>query len=189
MKKVSEKPFPLETKHFYIAPEDEGNLFESEWKITLKDGNKDQVGTIHFEDGMFHDDVKMNVDLEHAYEKTKIISEIFFSMARFVFRFKNIREISTVCRHEDDHRVRGLEKAGYVYRQNKDGCDYYSMKKQKTSWTGLYVFIGLIAGFIIGITLSNLWMGTVIGLLVGTIIGILLDKKEQSREIDDAKAQ
>ena len=176
---MAENIFPLVTTHFNITPEDIEKLFDSEWKVTLKEGSDDKVGSIRFEEGMFQDNMKMTVDLEPAYEKTKIISEIYYSMAAFAFRFKNIREISTECRHENDHRVKGLEKAGYVYRENKDGSDFYSIKKQKTSWTGFYIFVGLIAGFIMGITFSNLWMGTLAGVLIGALIGVLLDGKEK----------
>ena len=53
------------------------------------------------------------------------------------------------------------------------------MKKQKTSWTGFYIFIGMVAGFIIGLTISNLWMGTIGGVLIGAVMGYLMDKKEE----------
>ncbi len=174
-----ENLFPIITKHFKLQPSDEKSIWDTDWNISLVDNDAASVGTINFEDGVFHGEVKMNAALEPEYDKTKYVEELFYSMARFVFMFKDIREISTVCRHENENRVRGLEKAGYVLRQFKDGDDYYSMKKQKTSWTGFYVFIGLIAGFIIGLTISNLWMGTLGGVLIGTIIGYLMDKREK----------
>ncbi|MBQ6589339.1 MAG: hypothetical protein IJI01_11740 [Butyrivibrio sp.] len=179
---MGESLFPLVTKHFLISPGNEKNVLEDEWSVSLNNGDQTKVGSIHFEDGVLHGEVRMAADLNPEYEKSKYIQELFYSMARFVFQFKEIREISTHCRHENDHRVRGLEKAGYVYRENKDGSDYYSMKKQKTSWTGLYVMIGLIAGFVIGLTISNLFMGTIIGVLSGAIIGYLLDKREADNE-------
>ncbi len=174
-----ENLFPIITKHFKLQPSDEKSIWDTDWNISLVDNDAASVGTINFEDGVFHGEVKMNAALEPEYDKTKYVEELFYSMARFVFMFKDIREISTVCRHENENRVRGLEKAGYVLREFKDGDDYYSMKKQKTSWTGFYVFIGLIAGFIIGLTISNLWMGTLGGVLIGTIIGYLMDKREK----------
>ena len=179
---MAESFFPLETRHFIITPGNEKNVLEEEWSVSLNDGDKIKVGSIHFENGILNGEVQMAVELEKEYEKSKYVQELFYSMARFVFQSDNIREISTQCRHENDQRVRGLEKAGYVFRQFKDGIDYYSMKKQKTSWTGLYIFIGLISGFIIGLTISNLFMGTIIGVLSGAIIGILLDKRETSNQ-------
>ena len=177
---MNEIIFPLVTKHFSLVPGDEKRIWEEDWSINLAGDDQTNIGHIHFEDGIYHGEVKISVDMNPEYDKTGYVQEIFYSMARFVFLFKDIREISTVCRHENDHRVRGLEKAGYVLREFKDGSDYYSMKKQKTSWTGLYVIIGMIAGFLIGLLISNLWAGTIGGVLIGTIIGYLLDKKEQS---------
>lgn len=178
---MTENLFPLITKHFKLQPSDEKRIWDQEWNISLVDNESLSVGKINFEDGVFNGEVKIKAELDPEYEKTNYEEELFYSMARFVFMFKDIREISTVCRHENEHRVRGLEKAGYVHRQFKDGDDYYSMKKQKTSWTGFYVFVGLIAGFIIGLTISNLWMGTIGGVLIGTVIGYLMDKRENDK--------
>lgn len=171
--------FPLETRHFTIKPKDEDNLWREDWSICLKNGDDREIGTLRFEEASFHGEVHFSSDLDPAYDKEYYSAEIFYAMARFAFRYRNIREISTVCRQVNEHRVKGLEKAGYVRRQSKDGDVYYSMKKQKTSWTGLYIFVGMIAGFLIGITVSNLWTGTCAGLLIGIIIGILMDKREQ----------
>lgn len=180
-----ENLFPLMTKHLMIKPIDNKRLWDEEWIISLRAENTDEskdIGKLHFEEAGLNGEVKMFVDLESAYDKEKFIKEIFYSMAVFVFRYADMREISTVCRHENDHRVRGLEKAGFVLRSFKDGNDYYSMKKQKSSWTGFYVIIGLIAGFVIGITISNLWVGTIAGVIIGVIFGYLLDKKDGGME-------
>jgi uncharacterized membrane-anchored protein YhcB (DUF1043 family) len=56
------------------------------------------------------------------------------------------------------------------------------MKKQKTAWTGVYVFVGLVAGFMIGIVISNLWVGTIAGIVIGIVIGYLMDKKEKRED-------
>lgn len=175
---MGEVVFPLETKHFNIEPKDVERLWDGEWSISLNDDAKTNAGSLFFENGIFNGEVKMTADLTPEYDKSGYVKEIYYSMANFLFQFKDIREISTVCRHENDHRVRGLEKAGYVYRENKDGSDYYSIKKQKTAWTGFYVIIGFVAGFMIGIVLSNLWLGTIAGVLIGATMGYLMDKKE-----------
>ena len=181
---MGELSFPLETKHFYIEPKDHDNLWREEWSICLKTEDRKQVGTLRFEEASFHDEVYFSADLDKEYDRATFGVEIFYAMSRFAFRFKNIREISTVCRHDNEHRIRSLEKAGYVWRKSQDGDVYYSMKKQKTSWTGLYVIIDMIAGFIMGITISNLWVGTVAGVLIGTIIGVLMDKREKKEIIE-----
>ncbi len=180
---MGEKLFPLATKHFLIQPQNVEKLWEEEWSVSLKDDAQKTVGRFHFEEAGLHGEVKLFMDIEPAYQKQGFGAEIYSAVARFVFMFQELREISTSCRHENDNLVRSLEKAGYVRRETRDGSDFYSIKKQKTSWTGLYIMIGLIAGFIIGITISNLWMGTISGIIIGTIIGYLLDKKEEKDPI------
>lgn len=181
---MGEINFPLETTHFFIEPKDPGNLWREEWNILLKKEDRKQVGTLRFEEASFHDEVYFSADLDKEYDRAPFGVEIFYAMSRFAFRFKNIREISTVCRHDNDNRIRSLEKAGYVWRRSQDGDVYYSMKKQKTSWTGLYAIIGMISGFIMGITISNLWVGTIAGVLIGTVIGVLMDKNAKKESIE-----
>ncbi|SDB61457.1 GNAT family N-acetyltransferase [Butyrivibrio sp. INlla16] len=175
---MKENVLPLDTGHFIIQPQNMENLWDEEWDVCLKSGEKKKIGSLSFENTNVHGEIHFSVSFDETY-KGGHISEIFYAVASFVFKSEKVKEICTVCRHENENLVRGLEKAGYVLREFKDGNDYYSMKKQKTSWTGLYVMIGMIAGFIIGITLSNLWMGTISGVVIGTVIGFLMDKREQ----------
>lgn len=184
---MSEIVFPLVTKHFFISPKNEKNLWGEEWSICFKDGDKENIGSLHFEEAGFHGSVKMFVELDPPFVEERNISEVYYAMSRFIFRFREMREICTFCRHEDDKSVRGLEKAGYVLREFKDGNDYYSITKQKTAWTGAYVIIGMVAGFFIGIMISNLWAGTIAGVLIGTVIGYLMDKREK-KDVIESKA-
>ena len=175
---MSNSLFPLETKHFFIRPQSEEKPLEEGWSVCLKDGEKREIGSISFEDAVLHGELQISVTLDPEYNKADYNREIFFAMSNFAFQSQEVREISTQCRYEEENLVRGLEKAGYVRRETVDGIHHYSIKKQKTSWTGAYIFVGLIAGFIIGITVSNLWMGTLIGVVTGAIIGILMDKRD-----------
>ena len=173
---MEEKLFPIETRHFFIKPGNEEKLWGEEWTVSLKKGEQESVGGLHFAGPVTHGEVEIGVDLDSSYKKSGYYAEIFYSMARFVFKFRDISEIRSICRHEDDHLVRGLEKADYVRRETKDGYDYYSMKKQKSAWTGFYIFIGLIAGFMMGIVFSNLKLGVIAGVAIGVLIGYLMDK-------------
>ena len=174
---MTEGLFPIKTKNFSVMPGNMDKPMEDDWVITRKNGAENEIGRIRFNDAIFNGEVQINLDLDSSYNKAKYYEELYFAMARFVFRLKDIKEISTVCRHENDHIVRGLEKAGYVRRENKDGNDHYSMKKQKTSWTGFYIIIGMICGFMLGIIISNLWLGTISSVVIGAVIGFLMDKR------------
>ncbi len=176
---MGENLFPLVSRHFKIMPEDSKNLLEKKWNITLLEDETAVVGSFSMELGTLNDELVVALDLTSEYDKAKYIEELYVSIARFAFSYMEMKEVSTSCRHENEHRVKGLEKAGYVRRETVDACDHYSIKKQKTSWTGIYVIVGLISGFMMGLAISNLWIGTIGGVLIGFILGYLMENKEK----------
>ncbi|MCR5092878.1 MAG: GNAT family N-acetyltransferase [Lachnospiraceae bacterium] len=168
--------FPLVTDHLLIRPTDEKRIWTEEWTISLKDRPEEPIGTLTFAGERVAGEMPIRVELKPEYRDQDYGSEVFYFMSRFVFRFRDLREITAVCEHENDLCVHALDKAGYVFREHNDGRDYYSMKKSKTAWTGLYVFIGFIAGLAMGVVFSNLWVGLLTGVIAGTIFGYVLDK-------------
>ncbi len=176
---MAENIYSIETRHFVIEPADNDDSGLKKWDVRLKKEEK-SVGSVSFVNPIVHEEVQISVQLDKDYEKAGHYEEIYFSMASLIFQSFEVREIYAVCRHEDDKYVRGLERAGYILRQNKDGSDYFSIKKHKTVWTGAYLFIGLIAGFLMGIVLSNLWLGTIAGIVIGLVIGHIMDRNENS---------
>ena len=176
---MSEKLFPLETKHFTILPQNQKDIWGTKWDVCLKSGNHQMVGELKFAGELTNSEAKFCVKLENEYDKERYYAEIFFMMAKSLFRFTDVREVYTECRYEEEHLLKGIEKGGFVYRQTIDGIRVYSMKRQKTVWTGVYIFLGLIAGFLMGLVVSNLWLGTISGVAIGVIIGILMDKREE----------
>ena len=176
---MSRLRFPLVTDRLTLTPEDEKNIWTSGWDVRLKEKGKDAgtIGSFRFIGAKEDGEIGISVELLPEYRDQGYGSEIFFFMAEFVFRFRNMREITASCPHENNRCIRALDKAGYVYRENRRGTDYYSKKRPKTAWTGLYVVVGVSAGFLLGIVVSNLLMGTAIGVIVGVIVGFLLDKK------------
>ncbi|MBR5117008.1 MAG: GNAT family N-acetyltransferase [Lachnospiraceae bacterium] len=171
--------FPLVTDHLILQPDNEEKIWSEPWSVRLKGGSQETIGMLSMAGAQIAGEVPIRVELEPAYRDQGYGREIFYFMAKFVFRFRNLKEISAVCEHENDRCVHALEKAGYVLREHKSGLDYYSMKKPKTAWTGLYLSVGVCAGLILGITFSNLWAGIVTGVLAGITLGILLDRREK----------
>ena len=174
---MADKLLPVVTRHFCMEPLNVDKFWEEEWSVTLKEDSGKNVGRFHFEDAGLDGELTLFVDIEPAYQKPGLGAEIYSAIAEFVFKFPELKVVRTSCRHENDDLVHSLEKAGYVRRKNENGSDFYSISKQKTAWAGLYMIIGLIAGFIIGITISNLWVGTFSGVVIGSLIGYVLDKK------------
>ena len=101
---MSNNVFPLETKHFFIRPENEKMPLEAEWSICLKDGEQ-KIGSISFEDAVLHGELQISVNLDPEYNKADYNREIFFAMSNFAFQSHEVREISTKCRYEEENRV------------------------------------------------------------------------------------
>ncbi len=170
--------FPLVSDHFTIRPVNENDIWNEKWTVCLKDGNKDEIGTLSFEGGMVAGEIPLSIELKPEYRDKGYGTELFRFMARYAFRYRFIREVKAVCSMDNELCVRALEKADYVFRERVGRTYYYSIKKEKPVWTGVYLVVGLIAGMIIGIVFSNLWAGTVFGVVVGLIMGFLLDKRD-----------
>ncbi|MBR6380769.1 MAG: GNAT family N-acetyltransferase [Lachnospiraceae bacterium] len=171
--------FPLLTEHLSLQPENEDNLWNAAWTISLRDEEETRIGTFSFEGDKMAGEVPVRVELEQDYRNLGYGTEVFAFMARWAFRFRNIREVNAVCDHENDRCVHALEKAGYVCRENKGGKDYYSVKRQKSAWAGLYIMVGFCAGFLIGLSIANLWVGTAIGVIAGGLVGVILDVNDK----------
>ena len=176
-RKMGRLRFPLRTDHLTLQPENEEKIWEEPWAVRLTESGE-PIGTLTVGSAGIAGEVTIHAELEPAYQNRGYGREIFYFLAKFVFRFRDLKEISAVCEHENDRCVHALERAGYVLREHKDGKDHYSMKKPKTAWTGLYLGIGVCAGLTLGIVLSNLWAGIVTGVLAGIVVGFLLDRRE-----------
>ncbi len=175
---MNKQKVPLISDHLIFHPENEDGSWNEKWKISIKGKENEAIGVARFEGAKLSSELSVYVELSPEYRNMGYGAEIFYSLAQYAFRFHSLREICAVCDHHNDKCVHALEKAGYVYRGCTDGMDYYSMKRQKTAWMGLYVPIGFIAGLIMGIVVSNLWAGTITGILTGSLLGFFLDKKE-----------
>ncbi|MCR4762658.1 MAG: GNAT family N-acetyltransferase [Lachnospiraceae bacterium] len=176
--------FPLVSDHLLFRPEKEEDLWNGSWIVQQRDGTRDTIGSMRIGGSKVPGEVIICVDLAPEYRNRGYGAEIFYFMAKFVFRFRDLREICAVCEHENDRCVHALEKAGYVFREHKDGRDYYSMKRQKSAWAGLYLSVGITAGFVLGIVLSNPWVGTVAGVVTGAFVGLILDSMEKKSHPD-----
>ncbi len=174
---MDKKLFPIKTKHFFIRSRNDAAPFEEGLSVNLK-GDDREVGSVSLKGELVHGTAEFDVRFEDDYAKDGYYAEVYAAMSDLFFRVKEVFAIECLCRYDDDHRIRGLERAGFVRRDFKGDSYRYSMLRQKTGWTGLYLIIGLVAGMIMGIVLSNLWVGTVIGVILGLVIGLLLDHRK-----------
>lgn len=173
------KKYILKASEFTISPSDENDIWESKWIITHKESEK-VIGWASFEGHKESGTIPFSIFIEEGYRDRNYGKQAIRMMVDFAFLHANIFEVKTECEHENDPYIVALEKSGFVYREKENGLEKYSIIKQKTSWMGLYLLLGVAAGLIMGIMLNIIWAGLVIGVAIGLIIGIVLDSKENA---------
>lgn len=176
--------FTIKTKEMIIEPVDEGNIWEGDWTITLREDKPVQIGTASFAGDKLLGAVPICVTLSEQYRNRDYGTEVYKLMVEFAFGFKNIYEVTAVTDSDNDKCVHALEKAGFVRRKKEGKTETYSVIKPNSTWMGLYLYIGIIAGLVLGIVVGTLWVGMVIGVVLGVMIGAVMDtgaKKEREK--------
>lgn len=167
--------FCLKSDTLTITPSDMGKLWESEWDIAFRKDGKEHIGTATFAGEKILGTVPLNVELMPEYRNRGFGTEIIRMMVNWAFLHKNIFEVVSKVEHENDKGINALQKAGFVYRGIEGKEETYSIVKEKTSWTGVYLAIGICIGLLLGIVLNSVWLGFVIGIAVGLCIGGIMD--------------
>lgn len=169
--------FCLKSETITITPSNMEDLWESDWIIAFKKGEKEQIGTASFAGEKLLGTVPLNVVLEPRYRNRGLGTEVIRMMVNWAFLYKNIFEVVSMVEHENDKGVNALQKAGFVYRSHEGKVETYSIVKGKTAWTGVYAVVGILVGMILGITINSLWLGFIIGLAASLCIGTIMDNK------------
>lgn len=167
----------LKSTHLIIKPSDPQNLWDADWDIYMKSDEEKKLGTISFAGGKSLGVVPISIQLEERYRNQGYGTEAIKVMVDWAFLHKNVYEITALAEHENDKYIAALEKAGFVYREGDWNKESYSITKPRTTWLGLYLFIGLIAGFLIGILIGSAWLGMGIGMVFSFLIGTSMDKQ------------
>lgn len=167
--------FCLKSDTVTITPSDMDNLWESDWIIAFRKGEKEQIGTASFAGEKLLGAVPLNVELMTKYRNRGLGTEIIRMMVNWAFLHKNVFEVVSKVEHENDKGVNALQKAGFVFRSNEGKVETYSVIKGKTVWTGAYVVVGIIVGMIFGIVINSVWLGFAIGFSASLCIGAIMD--------------
>ncbi len=174
MKKSS---FCLKTDTLTITPSNEDDLWESDWIIAFRKGEKEQLGTATFAGEKRLGAVPLYVELLPEYRNRGLGTEIIRMLVNWAFLHRNVFEVISSAEHENDKGVNALQKAGFVYRGSEGAVEKYSIIKEKTAWTGVYVIVGVLNGMLLGVVLNNLWMGFILGIVISLCIGEIMDNK------------
>lgn len=169
----------LKSTRLTILPSDETNLWEAPWNISLKANDKPVIGWISFSGEKSMGTIPISIELEPIYQNQGYGTEALKVMVEWAFYHRNVYEIKAESEHENDKYINALERAGFVYRDKSGSCEHYSITKQKTAWTGLYMMIGIFIGFLVGFLINNMWVGMIIGIFVCLLSGVNMDMKER----------
>ena len=172
---MMQNSFCLKSDTVTITPSNMEDLWESDWIIAFRKGEKEQLGTASFAGEKLLGAVPLNVELMPKYRNRGLGTEIIRMMVNWAFLHKNVFEVVSKVEHENDKGVNALQKAGFVFRGNEGKVETYSIIKGKTVWTGVYVVIGILVGMILGIVINSVWLGFAIGLGVSLCIGAIMD--------------
>lgn len=174
---MNKSGFCLKTDTVTITPSNMDDLWESDWIIAFRKGEREQLGTATFAGVKRLGAVPLYVELLPEYRNRGLGTEIIRMLVNWAFLHKNIFEVVSRAEHENDKGINALEKAGFVYRGNEGEVETYSIVKAKTTWTGVYVIVGVLNGMLLGVVFNNLWMGFAIGIVASLCVGEIMDNK------------
>ena len=176
---MSKKNLILKSETITITPSNEEDLWESDWMIAFRQGEKEQIGTASFAGEKLLGAIPLKVELAQKYRNRGLGTEVIKMMVNWAFLHKNIYEVISQVEHENDKGVNALQKAGFVYRKNEGNVETYSIVKEKTVWTGVYLAVGIVMGLILGLVLNNAWLGFAVGLIFCLCVGKIMDYNAQ----------
>lgn len=176
---MSKDKYTLKSPGIKIQPSNEEDLWESDWIITAECAEWHQVGTVSFAGEKALGAVPISVNLEPRWQNRHIGTEVLKIMVDWAFLHNEVFEIKCHCDHENDRALHALQKASFIYRTKEGTEEYYSITKQKPSWLGLYVLIGVVIGLILGIVFGSLWIGFCAGIIACLLAGTALELQEK----------
>ena len=156
---MKKKDIWLKSDTITITPSNAEDLWESDWIIAFRKGEKEQIGTASFAGEKLLGAVPLKVELAQEYRNRGLGTEVIKMMVNWVFLYRNIYEVTSQVEHENDRGVNALRKAGFVFRGKEGQMETYSIIKEKTVWTGVYVVVGVVVGMVLGVVLNNVWLG------------------------------
>lgn len=173
--------YTLKSSKLIVNPSNEQDPWNEKWIIYLAKEEK-EIGYATFAGEKALGTVPLYVELEEEYRNRGLGTDALRMLVEWAFHFKNVYEVKASADHENDKAVKSLGKAGFVLRDTEGHMEFYSITKNKTAWTGLYVLIGIVVGIILGIVLGSPKIGMGLGLVVCISMGLILDnnaKKER----------
>lgn len=173
----------LKTRTITLVPTDAEKPWDEPWLIHKNYDDEDPgkvIGYISLAGERAKGVVPLTIEIYDKCDRNRGYGTTAIRlMVEWAFCHKSVFEITAVSEHENSSYIMALQKAGFVMRESTRTIENYSIVKQKTSWTGLYMFIGIVVGMIVGFVFDNAYGGVAVGVLLCTIIGSSMDHKEK----------
>lgn len=146
------------------------------WYITIKNQSSTLIGIFRFNGPPVRGTVLLRVKEDRDYISSDIAEEALKAICDWAFAQKDVYKIR-VHRIPDDRRYHELlEKCGFGPGPEPSRAE---KRKTPTSWTLIYMLIGLSVGMTTGISLGSFVLGTILGGCGGIVLGILFDLSER----------
>jgi len=163
------------------GPKEAKTVWEVKWKISERRDEKRYVGNLWFNGDPERGAVDMDFYIEPRFRDREYTRDVIRAMVEWVFDKKDLYEINVTADIEDSDKIGVLEGSGFVFRYGNKTIEKYSIVKQRTAWTGLYIPIGFATGIVLGAAINSLVAGICICLVGAILIGAILDAKANSQ--------
>lgn len=174
---MKKSKYVLKSSEVMIVPVDEEKPWDTDWQVVLRNDEERIIGKATFAGEKARGTVPLFVELTEGYRNKGYGTEVICMMVNWAFLHGNVYEVFAVTEHENDKAVYALEKAGFVLRDDDHGIETYSILKEKTYWTGIYLIVGIVLGLALALILDMPWVGMGIGLIVSLLTGMAMDAK------------
>lgn len=155
----------------------EDAIWYTYWKVVRKNERALHVGGFWFLGKPDHGDVEIRFTIFKDFRGRRYASQCLWEITEWAYAH-NVYTIRAVVDSENDSAISVLDRSGFMYRGGDRHTHYYSTEKQRTGWSGLYLFSGVCVGFILGILLESMVVGMLVGVLIGLALGAGIDYSE-----------
>ena len=186
--KIDKRKYDYKSGNMLIRPTDEENIWECDWDIFLITDEMTRIGKLSFAGKKERGTIPISIELIPLYRGRGNGSNALKMAREWAFIHRDIYEVEAFVDRDNEACISALIKANFIYRSNpsieKGDLERYSVVKPKSTWLGLYIIIGVVAGVILGLVIDIPWAGMAGGLGAAIALGSFMDSKEKKHRLE-----
>lgn len=155
----------------------EDAIWYTYWKVTRRKERDLHVGGFWFMGAPDRGDVEVRFTIFKDFRGRRYASQCLYQLVDWAYANK-VYSIRAAVDAQNSSAISVLDRSGFSYRGGDRYTHYYSAEKQRTGWAGLYLFIGVFAGFMLGIVFESMVIGMIAGVMLGIVVGAGMDINE-----------